>query len=132
MVDRLSEQDREEILAFYPTWTEQVLAGDWEGMLELYAEDAVVMPPNHPALRGKEQVRAFMRSFPRVTRAEFHVDEVDGYGDVAYVIGRYAMTLEPEGAPEPVDDEGKYIEIRRRQPDGGWLMSRDIFNSDRS
>jgi ketosteroid isomerase-like protein len=60
------------------------------------------------------------------------VDEVEGYGDVAYVIGRYAMTLEPEGASEPVDDEGKYIEIRRKQPDGGWLMSRDIFNSDRS
>ena len=71
-----------------------------------------------------------MRAFPRVTRAEFHVEEIDGYGDIAYVTGRYAMTLQPEGAPGPIDDRGKYIEIRRKQADGSWLLARDIFNSD--
>lgn len=131
MVDRLTAEDHDRIRAFYPAWTERVLAGDFEGMLELYADDAVVMPPNHPVVRGKDELLSFMRSFPKVTRAEFRVDEVDGYGDVAYVVGRYSMTLEPDGAPGPVDDEGKYIEIRRRQPDGSWRLARDIFNSDK-
>ena len=31
---------------------------------------------------------------------------------------------------QPIQDHGKFIEIRRKQPDGSWLISRDIFNSD--
>jgi ketosteroid isomerase-like protein len=26
---------------------------------------------------------------------------------------------------------GKYLEIRKRQPDGSWLVAADIFNSDK-
>lgn len=130
MADALTSQDRRQIKAFYDTWSGRLLKQDFEGMAELYTEDAVVMPPNRPAIRGKGQVLDFMRAFPRVTRAEFDVDEIDGYGDIAYVTGRYSMTLEPEGAPDSVEDRGKYIEVRRKQPDGSWLMSRDIFNSD--
>jgi len=29
-----------------------------------------------------------------------------------------------------VTSQGKYIEIRRRQPNGEWLLEADIFNSD--
>lgn len=130
MADRLIAEDHEAIRAFYPPWTERVLAGDFEGAVELYTADAVVMPPNRPAVRGREELLAFLRSFPKLTRAEFHVDEVDGRGDLAYVTGRYSLTMEPEGAPGPVHDEGKFIEIRRRQPDGSWKLARDIFNSD--
>ncbi len=36
----------------------------------------------------------------------------------------------PEGAAEPVQDRGKYVEIRRKQADGAWLIAVDIFNSD--
>lgn len=130
MVDALTSEDREQIRAFYETWTERLLEADFEGMAELYTDDAVVMPQNHPVVKGREQLLEFMRAFPRVTHAEFEADEIGGYGELAYVTGRYAMTLEPEGAPEPVEDRGKFIEIRRKQPDGSWLLSRDIFNSD--
>jgi hypothetical protein len=40
------------------------------------------------------------------------------------------MTLHPEGAPRPVEEIGKYIEIRTRQADGSWPIAADIFNSD--
>lgn len=130
MAERLKPQDLDEMNAFYDAWTERLLAQDFDAMAQLYTEDAVVMPPNQPAVTGRAALLEFMRSFPRVTRAEFQPDEIDGYGDLAYVVGRYSMTLEPEGAPGPVEDHGKYIELRRKQPDGSWLLARDIFNSD--
>ena len=34
----------------------------------------------------------------------------------------------PDGTAVP--DAGKYLEIRRRQPDGRWLLSHDMFSSD--
>jgi uncharacterized protein (TIGR02246 family) len=130
MANKLTPQERQEIQAFYEGWRACLLKQDFEGMAELYTEDVVVMPPNHPAIRGRKQLLDFMRTYPRVTSTEFQVDEIEGYGDIAYVTGSYAMTLQPEGAPSPVNDRGKYMEIRRKQPDGSWLLARDIFNSD--
>jgi hypothetical protein len=40
------------------------------------------------------------------------------------------MTVTPPGAAEPVGDEGKYVEIWRKQPEGSWKVVLDIFNSD--
>ena len=125
-----SQEDLQQFQSFYAPWKECFLTQDYDGMAALYTEDTVVMPPNQPTVVGRDAVRDWMASFPRVTRAEFKIDEVEGIGKLAFVRGRYSMTLEPEGAPGPVDDEGKYIEIRERQPDGSWLLARDIFNSD--
>ena len=44
--------------------------------------------------------------------------------------GAYSLTIQPEGAPESIRDTGKYIEIRRKQQDGSWLIAIDIWNSD--
>ena len=54
---------------------------------------------------------------------------VEGSEDLAFVHGTYTMTLVmPDGTAVP--DAGKYLEIRRRQPDGRWLLSHDMFSSD--
>lgn len=129
MAQNLTPRDREAVMAFYGPWTEHMLAGDFEALAQMYTDDAVVMAPNHETVRGRDGVIAFMRSYPRVTRARFHADEIDGAGDIAYVCGRYEITMEPEGG-EPIEDRGKFIEVRRRGPDGEWRLARDIFNSD--
>ena len=118
------------IKGFYPPWKACILEQDFEGITRFYTEDAVVMPPNQPTIRGRAEVKSWMEAFPKVTEAEFEIDEVEGLGDFAFVRGRYSLTMEVEGAPGPVQDKGKYIEIRERQSDGTWLLARDIFNSD--
>ena len=120
----------EAIKGFYPPWKACILEQDFEGITRFYTEDAVVMPPNQPTIRGRTEVKSWMEAFPKVTEAEFEIDEVEGLGDFAFVRGRYSLTMEIEGAPGPVQDRGKFIEIRERQPDGRWLLARDIFNSD--
>ena len=71
-----------------------------------------------------------MEAFPPASKFELQIDELDGQGDLAYVRGHFHMVMNPEGAPEPVEDRGKYVEVRRKQADGTWLMSVDTFNSD--
>ena len=56
--------------------------------------------------------------------------EIDGRGDLAYVRGTYAMTIVGTDGHEVGKDHGKYVEIRRRQPDGKWLIVVDMYNSD--
>ncbi len=63
---------------------------------------------------------------PRALSATLTHDTIVGFGDLAYVRGRYQLHLAIEGAAV---DSGKCLEIRRRQPDGTWLLEVDIFNS---
>ena len=104
-------------------------ADDWGGIAALYTEDAVLMPPNGPAVQGRADIEAFFAAFPPTSGFTLNPVEIDGRGDLAFVRGTYSLTLEIEGM-EPTPDTGKYIEIRRRQPDGSWLLAVDIFNSD--
>lgn len=94
-----------------------------------YAEDAVVLPPNGPMVSGQAAIASFLKSFPPITSFEFTLVHVEGTPDMAWVQGAYDMTMTPEGS-EPINDTGKYIEIWKKQADGGWKVVRDIFNSD--
>ena len=119
-------------LAAINTTTDQftalVVAGDFDGACQLYTPEAVVMPPHHPVCNGRAAARQWLGSLPKVTRFEAEIQHIDGRADLAYARGVYAATFQtPDG---PVDDEGKFVEIRRRQPDGSWLIEADIFNSD--
>ncbi len=125
-----SPADAAAIAAVCPRAAECLESGDFEGYLTLAAEDIVFMPPNWPALEGKEALRSWMQSFPKITSARFVDVEIEGAGTFAWVRGEYFFTLQPEGAPSPIEDHGKYLSVYKRQPDGSWLVYRDIFNSD--
>jgi len=107
-----------------------LLARDFDALVGLYTEDAVFMPPNQPAVRGRAALKTWMAAFPQVTACTLNTERIDGRADLAYVRGSFEMTLRPEGAPEAVTSRGKFVEIRRRQPNGEWLLEADIFNSD--
>jgi ketosteroid isomerase-like protein len=107
------------------------LSRDFDGLRQKYAEDAVLMPPHSPACYGRDAAGKWMVDFPRATHFRFEYNDINGHGDLAYVRGTYFITIQPEGAPEPVEDVGKFLEICRKQPDGSWLLAIDTFNSDK-
>jgi len=95
-----------------------------------YAETATLMPPNHGVVQGRAAIRAYIAAFPRLSHFTVSPIEIDGRADLAYVRGTFQMTfVSPPGRPA-IEDHGKFLEIRRRQDDGKWLVTNDIFNSD--
>jgi len=125
----LLSEDFAAIEAQTKNYFEAVQAGDWAGVMAIYAEDAVLMPPNSPTIEGRANVQAFFDAFPPLSNFSMKIVEIEGQGDIAYVRGTYTMTLTPEGG-EAITDFGKYIEIRKKQLDGSWLLTHDMFNSD--
>jgi uncharacterized protein (TIGR02246 family) len=105
------------------------LAGDHDAIAELYTADAVLLPPHHPAVEGRTAIRNWIANFPRLSRFTLNTLDVQGRADFAYVRGSYEMTMHPEGTP--IENVGKFLEIRKRQPDGSWLLAVDTFNSDK-
>lgn len=109
-----------------------IARGDVNGMMEMYAEDAVLMPPNTPPMRGRDAVRQYWTAFMGIGRVEGTVttDDVEQSGELATEVGHYTMTITPTaaGAP-PVRDSGKFL-VAWRKTDGKWRVYADIFNSD--
>jgi uncharacterized protein (TIGR02246 family) len=104
-------------------------AANWDAVAACYAEDAVLMPPNLPEVAGRKAIRAFFDGFPPVKDLAGAATEIDGRGDLAFVRGSYTMTILPPGAAA-IRDSGKFLEIRRRQADGRWLIAVDMFSSN--
>jgi len=139
----LSQAEVTKIKQVSETFVEAVRAKDWAKVASLYLEDGVINPPNEPAVKGRAAIQAWMEKFPPLTDFNLNSVKIEGRDDLAYVLGTYRMTFEPAGVPlgkfkldedklagESVTDSGKYVEIRRRQKNGRWLIAVDIFNSD--
>ena len=126
----LTVEDLAVIRQVTTAWEFHVGVADWESLMVVYTPNAVFMPPNGPTLHGHEAIKTFMAGFPPITDVSLTIDEIDGGGKIAFVRGTYATTYQPEGASEPTQDRGKYVQIRRKQADGAWLIAVDIFNSD--
>ncbi len=108
-------------------------AGDLDRWLRFFTDDAIIMPPNAPAVVGKEAIREFVSDLMASTDFAVSHDlgkvEVSRSGDLAYVSYAYELTLnDPEG--KPVSDRGKDISVLKKQPDGMWKVVLDIWNSD--
>jgi ketosteroid isomerase-like protein len=94
-----------------------------------YTEDATVLAANAPAAKGHAAIQAVLASFPPMTAFKAEILDIDGRGDVAYVRGNYAMTMNPPGAAA-ITDTGKYLEVWKKGADGSWKASYDSWTSD--
>ncbi len=50
------------------------------------------------------------------------VERLEGSGDLAYVRGTFQLALDC-GEANPVERQGSFIQIHRRQPDGSWRIA---------
>lgn len=109
-------------------FTAATLAKDRDALDAIYTDDAVVMPPGAPTRVGRSEFSDLVAPLT-ITDFELKTIEIEGRGDLAYARHTYAWTVRI-GDGDPMPDRGKALTIWRRQPDGRWLLSRDIWNSD--
>jgi len=107
-------------------------AGDVDGIMMLYTDDAVLMPPNQPALIGKGAIRSHVQALFDMFSLEevLSPEEVVVTGDWAFVRATYTITVTPRAGGEQTQDNGKGIAIYKKGPDGSWKYARLVYNSD--
>jgi ketosteroid isomerase-like protein len=105
-------------------------AADAAQWASVYAQDAIVLRPHAPAVQGREAIQQWLATLPPISNAKGQGLEIAGYGDLAYFRGTYTMTFSIPGVPVPIEEQGKFLQIYRKQSDGLWKMTREIYNSD--
>lgn len=95
-----------------------------------YAENARMLAPATDLLEGREAIGAFWRAGVEAGVVNVELDVIElAAAEVAYEIGRYALSLRPaDGAA--VVDRGKYLLIHVRQADGLWRRAVEMFGPD--
>jgi uncharacterized protein (TIGR02246 family) len=107
-------------------------SGDAAAVAAVYASDASLLPPNLPVQRGRNAIRAYWGGLLDAYTVKFELasDIIEGRGDLAYNVGHYRLTAVPKSKSTPgIADEGKFVEILKKQPDGSWKYTVDIYNS---
>ena len=125
----LSETEQTAIRQADQNWAKLMNARDFNGVAALYAEDAIVLPPNEPTVEGRAAIQTWLEALPPISNVQLQTLEIAGRGDLAYSRGTYSETITPAGAV-PVEDRGKWLTIYSKQADGSWKIVRDVFNFD--
>ena len=127
----LSAADEAAIRAADEAWGKAATAGDGNAIAALYTDDAVLYPPMEGMVKG-EAAKKYWVDFTTnfSSTAQLTTESVEGRGDLAYATGTYRMTITPKkaGAKAMPPEEGKYIEVMKKQADGSWRIAHDIWN----
>ena len=129
----LSASDSAGIAATDSAFLAAVNSGDATAVAAVYATDASLLPPNHPVQRGRAAIRAFWGGLLDAYTVTFEIapDIIEGRGDLAYDMGHYRFAAVPKSKSAPgIADEGKFVDILKKQPDGTWKYVVDIYSSN--
>ena len=105
---------------------------DFDLWISLWEDNGVQMPPDAPAVFGKEQIRVVNESKfePFNVNAAIKIDEVLIDGGLAFSRGTYTAALTPKAGGETINIIGKYLTIFKKQINGSWKIYCDCFNSN--
>jgi ketosteroid isomerase-like protein len=122
--------------AAFDSASDRLLAGlradSPDSVLFLMTDDVVLMPPNEPVLTGNAAVRAWydqlLTQF-RTTSLSVKDREVWLEGEWATEVAAFEWTLTPTAGGAQVVDRGHYQQLWRREPDGRYMLFRELWNS---
>ena len=113
------------------SWFDFYNKGDVDGVANLYADNALLMPPNAPAASGRAAIKAFFTTDIPATKAggitlkNTAVTGVGVSGDSGWISGTFAVV----DASGKTLDTGKYMSVHKKT-NGAWPYVSDIWNLD--
>ena len=113
-------------------WSKAAQSKNVDDWVAFYSKDAVLLPPNDKKVDTQEGVRKYIGELLAAPGLAINwkpaTVEVARSGDLAYTQGSYTLTVDVHG--KPVTDQGKTLEIWKKQGDGSWKCIVDMWSSD--
>jgi ketosteroid isomerase-like protein len=103
-----------------------IRTGDVVAAANMYADGAMILPPNHAAVSGRGSIAAYFKDMTdngfslKLTPTDSWMD-----GKLASRTGTYIVLDKNQKEIE----HGKWLEVWQLQDNGRWLMLRDMWNS---
>ena len=119
---------RTEIQGMEDAFAKAEMARDANSIVAYYADDAVSLPPERPAVVGKPAILARlteeMANDSTTATKKYTVVDLWASGNLAVEVGKGVTTLK-----DGTQTTGKYISVFEKR-DGKWLCIRDSYSGD--
>ena len=129
-VDRKVEGEK--LMQLSREWSASAASNDLDKTLSYWADDAVVMSPGQPSMKGKNAIREMMESTAKIPGFRISWEplsvEVSQSGDMAFMIEKNQVTVN-DSLGHPITEFNKAVTIWKKQPDGSWKNVVDIWNA---
>jgi uncharacterized protein (TIGR02246 family) len=126
-------RDETAILAASAGWSKAAQSKDLEKSLTFFADNAIMLSPNSPAVQGKENIRKGWQQMLALpgTGLSFSAArvEVARSGDLAWEYGTYEFATSDKTG-KTATEKGTYVTVWKKQPDGAWKVVGDIHNAN--
>ena len=113
-------------------WSKTAGDKDLDATVAFYSDDAVVMPGDAPVANTKQTIREVWAPMlvPNASVSwQVNQAEVARSGDVGYARGVYHLVMK-DAAGKATTEQGKFVEIWKKQADGKWKCAVDSFSAD--
>jgi len=119
-----------DINAAMDNWKNGLDSGDIERMIATCDPNAITVNNRQPTTVGSQAIRD--KYVPRIEAADivsgFDTEQLEVFGDVAVVVGRFYGTMTNKTTGEVMKPEGRLTLVYRRTDDG-WKMILDMDNN---
>ena len=107
-------------------------SGDLNPLVSLFADDAVIMPPNDTTVYGLEEIRWWWEDYFQFFTVSSVVQterEVTVEGNQAFDRIAFCVTIVPKAGGPEIHDDIRSLSVWKQDPDGVWKISHQIWNS---
>lgn len=107
-------------------------AGAVDSALAVFTADAVLMPPNEPMRAGADEIRTWLQGMANQfsMTGRYSDAQVTVSGDVAVERFVAELRVTPNTGGAAMEERFKGIHVYRRQSDGSWRITHDVWNTD--
>ncbi len=125
------ETDLAGIAAFNVKYLKAINDGDINALSALTDDDHIALAPGSAPLLGKAANDAVNGRAYQQFRIDEHWTPLETVidGNLAYQRGSFTVVATPKAGGTARNVAGSFLRIYRRQPDGSWRMTRDMFNT---
>ena len=133
IVDTKSEEDQ--LMQLSRDWSDLVKKGEIDVIMNGWADNAVMMAPGLPPLRGKAAIREYVEEGMKVPGFNIRWEPLEAHvsssGDMAYMIERNEIMVN-DSLGNPMVSYNKAVTVWSKQTDGSWKNVIDMWNTDPS
>jgi len=108
------------------------LSHDLNLILNVFTDDAILMPPNDTTVFGKDEIRSWWEdyfSFFRITSVKETERQMTVVGNQAFDRQAFSVTIVPKERGARILDDIRSLIVWRREADGSWRIAQQIWNS---
>ena len=130
-----TKAEGEKLMQLSREWSKSAATDSIDKTLSYWADDAVVMSPGQPTLKGKNAIRQMIEGTSKIPGFQISWEPlsvtVSKSGDLAYMIEQNQITVN-DSLGNPVTEYNKSVTIWRKEADGSWKNIVDMWNADPS